>query len=193
MATLGLSEQDKQAVAQFQKDVVEPSQTSLVIVDFWAEWCGPCKQLSPVIEKVVQDYASKGVKLVKIDVDKNRFIAGQFRVQSIPTVYAVFQGQPVADLSKARTEAQYHQLLDQLLAQLPIQPDPSETEQDLAPLIAMAEDVLASGDNERALTIFSQLYEMAPDNAAVIGGRARALCGLDPSGPGRNPAGNSAA
>ena len=100
MATLGLSEADKASVETFRRDVVEPSRTSLVIVDFWAEWCGPCKQLGPVIEKVCADYATKGVKLVKINVDEDKFIAAQFRVQSIPTVYAVFQGQPVADLSQ---------------------------------------------------------------------------------------------
>lgn len=120
MATLGLSEADRKAVDEFKRDVVDPSRTSLVVIDFWAEWCGPCKQLTPIIEKVCAEYAAKGVTLVKINVDENRFIAAQFRVQSIPTVYAVFQGQPVADLSQARTEGQLKQLLDQLLSQLPI-------------------------------------------------------------------------
>src|SRR3546814_20093303 len=97
-----MSESDKLAVEEFRRDVVDPSRTSLVIVDFWAEWCGPCKQLTPVIEKVCAEYATKGVKLVKINVDENAFIAAQFRVQSIPTVYAIFKGQPVADLPQAR-------------------------------------------------------------------------------------------
>lgn len=121
MATLGLSEADKAAIEAFRQDVVEPSRTQLVIVDFWAEWCGPCKQLTPIIEKVCADYAAKGVKLVKVNVDENGFIASQFRVQSIPTVYAVFQGQPVADLTQARTEGALKQYLDQLLSQLPIE------------------------------------------------------------------------
>ena len=121
MATLGMSATDREAVEAFRRDVVEPSMTQLVIVDFWAEWCGPCKQFGPVIEKVAKDYASRGVKLVKIDVDKDKFIAAQFRIQSIPTVYALFQGQPVADLTNARTESQLARMLDQLLAQLPVQ------------------------------------------------------------------------
>ena len=133
MATLGMSDTDKAAVEAFRRDVVDPSRTSLVIVDFWAEWCGPCKQLTPVIEKVCADYAAKGVKLVKINVDENKFIAAQFRVQSIPTVYAVFQGQPVADLSQARTEGQLKQYLDQLLAQLPIESDEKTQLEEIAP------------------------------------------------------------
>jgi putative thioredoxin len=178
VATLGLSEKDKQAVAEFRSDVVEPSQTSLVLVDFWAEWCNPCKQLSPILEKIAADYADRGVLLVKINVDENRFIASQFRVQSIPTVYAMFQGQPVADLSQARTEAQYRQMLDQILAQLPIESVASQQAQDLAPLLAMGEEVLAAGDAERALSIFSQIAEMAPDNAEAAGGQIRALAAL---------------
>ncbi|MEO8723361.1 MAG: tetratricopeptide repeat protein [Sphingobium sp.] len=178
MATLGLSETDRQAVEEFQRDVVNPSHTALVVVDFWAEWCGPCKQLTPVLEKVCADYAAKGVKLVKINVDDNKFIAAQFRVQSIPTVYAVFQGQPVADLSKARTEAQLKQMLDQVLTQLPIESEDKAVAQEVAPLIAMAEEVLGAGDAERALAVFTQIAQMAPDHAEVISGHARALIAL---------------
>nr|WP_254798153.1 tetratricopeptide repeat protein [Sphingobium sp. AS12] len=173
-----MSEADKLAVEAFRRDVVEPSRTQLVIVDFWAEWCGPCKQLTPIIEKVCADYAAKGVKLVKVNVDKNGFIASQFRVQSIPTVYAVFQGQPVADLSQARTEGQLKQYFDQLLGQLPIESDEKAQEQEIAPLIAMGEEMLAAGDAERALSIFTQIAEMVPDHADVASGQARALVAL---------------
>ncbi|KQX17667.1 MULTISPECIES: tetratricopeptide repeat protein [unclassified Sphingomonas] len=170
-----MSAADRDAVEAFKRDVVEPSMTSLVILDFWAEWCGPCKALTPVLEKVAEDYADKGVILVKINVDEQKMIATQFRVQSIPTVYALFQGQLVADLTPARSESQLKQMLDQILRQLPVQGEASKLHEDIAPLIAMGEEVLEAGDTERALSVFGQLVEMAPDDAEVIGGLARAM------------------
>ena len=175
MATLGLNEAEREAVERFRRDVIEPSMTSLIILDFWAEWCGPCKQLAPMLEKVAAAYADRGVKLVKVNVDEEKFIAAQFRVQQIPTVYALFQGQPVADLSNARTEGQLTGALDQLLAQLPIQGEAQQKEAEIEPLIAMGEQVLAEGDAERAASIFGQLMEMAPEHPEVIAGLARAL------------------
>jgi putative thioredoxin len=170
-----LSEAEREAVERFRRDVVEPSMTALIILDFWAEWCGPCKQLTPLLEKVAADYADRGVILVKINVDEEKLIAAQFRVQQIPTVYAIFQGQPVADLSTARTEGQLKGALDQILAQLPVQGEAQAKEAEVEPLIAMAEQVLAEGDAERAANIFEQIIEMAPDHPEAIAGLARAL------------------
>jgi putative thioredoxin len=175
VATLGLSADEREAVEKFRRDVVEPSMNALVILDFWADWCGPCKQLAPVLEKVAADYADRGVKLVKVNVDEEKFIAAQFRIQSIPTVYALFQGQPVADLTSARTEGQLTRTLDQILAQLPIQSEAQEREAEIEPLVAMGEEVLAGGDAPRAANIFRQIVEMAPDHAEAISGLARAL------------------
>ena len=173
---MGLNLEEQKAVDRFRKDVVEPSMTNLVILDFWAEWCGPCKALAPMLEKVCAEYADKGVVLAKVNVDEEQFIAAQFQVRSIPTVYAMFQGQPVADLTSARSESQLRQVLDQLLAKLPIDGGAGGPQApDVAQFIAMGEEVLAEGDGERAASIFGQVVEMAPDSAPAHAGLIRAL------------------
>ncbi|MEQ1497254.1 MAG: tetratricopeptide repeat protein [Novosphingobium sp.] len=181
MASQGLNLDEQKAVDRFRKTVVEPSMTALVILDFWAEWCGPCKALTPMLEKVAAEYADKGVVLAKVNVDEEQFIAAQFQVRSIPTVYALFQGQPVADLTQARSETQLKGILDQLLDKLPINAGAAPA-QDIAPLLAMGEEALTGGDGERAASIFAQIAEIDPASGAAYGGLVRALVaagGLD--------------
>ena len=177
---MGLSIDEQKAVEKFKQDVVEPSMTKLVILDFFAEWCGPCKAVAPMLEKVAGEYANKGVILVKVDVDKQQFIAAQFQVQSIPTIYAMFQGQPVADLTQARSESQLKEVLDQILAQLPIEGGDAggaeaQAAEQVEQFVAMGEQVLSEGDAARAAGIFAQVTEMAPDNVAAHAGLIRAL------------------
>ena len=180
LATMGLTTDEQKAVEQFRTDVVAPSMERLVILDFWAEWCGPCKQLTPILEKVAAEYADRGVVLAKVNVDENKFIASQFQVRSIPTVYAIFQGQPVADMTPARTEPQLRQMLDQLLEKLPIKAgeaaeDPATL---LAPLVEEAEMLLAQDSAEQAYALFAEVLSALPEHPTALSGLIRALTAL---------------
>jgi putative thioredoxin len=150
--------------ASFMADVVEASRTQPVIVDFWAPWCGPCRQLTPVLEKVVA--ASKGaVRLVKVNIDENPGVAGQLRVQSIPTVYAFVDGQPVDGFQGGLPESQVQAFVDRLAG-------PPEAS-DLDTLLEMAGESLKLGDMGGAAQAFAQALQMEPANPRAVAGLAR--------------------
>jgi putative thioredoxin len=154
--------------ASFMADVVEESKRRPVIVDFWAEWCGPCRQLGPTIEKAVQ--AAKGaVKLVKIDIDKNPRIAGQLRVQSIPAVYAFVNGQPVDGFLGALPESQVKAFIDRLIGG----EGDDDGAADVEALLAMATESLSVGDAGGAAQAYAQILQVDPANLKAIAGLAR--------------------
>ena len=148
----------------FMADVIEPSKTVPVLVDFWAPWCGPCRQLTPVIEAAVR--AAKGaVRLVKINIDENPGIAGQLRIQSIPAVIAFQNGQPVDGFMGALPESQIKQFIARLSGAVD-----GEAVEDL---IARAHEAMAAGDAGGAAQDFAQALQMDKDNADALAGLAR--------------------
>lgn len=156
----------------FMQDVIEPSRTVPVIVDFWAPWCGPCKTLGPALEAAVT--AAKGaVRMVKINVDENQMLAGQLRIQSIPTVYAFFNGQPVDGFQGAIPGSEIKKFIEGL-AKL----SGGSADGGLADALAAAEDMLAEGAAADAAETFAAILEEDPAQAAAYGGLIRAHLAL---------------
>ncbi len=175
MASLSSPQTDKASIEAFKRDVIDASRDTLILVDFWAEWCGPCKTLTPILERVVA--ASNGkAKLVKIDVDRNQAIAAQFRIQSIPTVYAFLAGQPVDGFQGALSEREVKAFVDRLLAAVPATPGDPEAE--VAEMIAAANAALDDGAAAEAAEMFGALAQEFPERVEVIAGYARALVAL---------------
>src|SRR5262245_26363305 len=155
---------------KFAKDVLDASRAVPVIVDFWAPWCGPCKQLQPAIEKVVK--AAKGaVKLVKINIDQNQMLAQQLRIQSIPAVYAFFGGRPVDGFMGAVPESQVKQFVDRLVQAAG--GAAGEGGDELAELLEHAKAAVAQNDFDLAARIYSEILGVEPTNVVALAGMAR--------------------
>ncbi|MAP14666.1 thioredoxin [uncultured Sulfitobacter sp.] len=159
--------------ATFMADVVDASQTVPVIVDFWAPWCGPCKTLGPMLEDAVR--AAKGaVKMVKVNVDEAQNIAGQLQIQSIPTVYAFFKGQPVDGFQGALPQSEIKAFVDRV-----VKAGGGEAPGDtLADAVAAAEEMLAEGAATDAAQTFAAILEEDPMNASAYGGMVRSYIAM---------------
>lgn len=151
----------------FVKDVIEESKRQPVLIDFWAPWCGPCKQLTPILEKAVRN-AKGRVKLVKMNIDEHPAIPGQMGIQSIPAVIAFVNGQPADGFMGAVPESQVNAFIDKVTKGMPAAGEP-----DIAEVLKEAEAVLAQGDAATAAQIYAEVLAVDATNIAALAGLAK--------------------
>jgi putative thioredoxin len=157
----------------FKADVIDASLEAPVLVDFWAPWCGPCRTLSPTIEKVVNEKQGK-IRLVKINIDENPAIAGQLGVQSIPAVFAFAGGRPVDAFIGAYPESEVRRFADNVIAKAPAGvPRPGSPEEEIKSLLAQAAEAFTAGDLGRAVDLYAHVLQHQQDNAQALIGIAK--------------------
>ncbi len=154
--------------ANFGRDVIEASMTAPVIVDFWAPWCEPCKQLGPMLEKAVM--AARGsVRMVKVDIDQNQALAGQLQIQSIPAVFAFFQGQPIDGFVGAKSESQVKAFIERLVKQAGADLGPSPVDQ----AMEKAKAAIEAEQYGAASALYGQILQHEPENEEALAGLVR--------------------
>lgn len=174
MASLSLTEKERASVDRFRRDVLEASLSGVVLVRFTASWCGPCRQLAPLMEKAIAAVGDRRVSQVVIDIDENRLIAEEFRIQSVPTVYAVVGGRPVDAFVGVLPERELKAFIEKQIARLP--PDMAEADLEARTEAALAR--LAEGRASEAADALAGLVREHPDRPELAAHYARALVAL---------------
>jgi len=159
----------------FQEKVIQQSMQTPVIIDFWAEWCQPCKELMPSLEQIVNSYKGK-IKLAKVNIDENQQMAGQMQVRSVPTVAIIYKGQPVDSFSGNIAKSEIEQKIKNIM---PNETDDDEQSEKLNKLLELSEQELKKGDYNNAMPLFMEILEITSENPVAIAGLAKCYINMN--------------